>query len=123
MRIVCVEDDVGLRNVVIDTLQYLEPDARINVFASSDDLLSAFDSVDFDLVLLDVRIPGEMNGTALAKHLRDAGYAGVMALMSAFPRPPLDILEPIDCEWLSKPIDLDTLDGLIMKVYAQPPPN
>jgi DNA-binding NtrC family response regulator len=123
MRIICVEDDTGLRNVIVDTLHYLEPNVDIDVFANSDDALRVINLPDTGLVLLDVRIPGRMNGYSLAQHLRQRGYAGVMALMSAFPKPPQVMLEPLDCEWLPKPIDVDTLDRLVGKARSIHPPR
>lgn len=121
MRIICVEDDAGLRNVILDTLHYLEPNAKIDVFANSDDVLPAVNLSDTGLVLLDVRIPGAMNGYSLAQRLRERGYTGVLALMSAFPRPPQPLLEQLDCVWLSKPIDVDTLDRLVGKALSARP--
>ena len=46
MRIICVEDDTGLRNVILDTLHYLEPNVDIDVFANSDDVLPAINLPD-----------------------------------------------------------------------------
>jgi DNA-binding NtrC family response regulator len=122
MRIICVEDDNGLRNVIVDTLHFLDPDANIDVFANSDDVLPAVRLSETSLVLLDVRIPGAMNGYGLAQRLRESGYAGILALMSAFPRPPESFLDQLNCEWLAKPIDVDTLDGLVGKALSSQPP-
>lgn len=118
MRIICVEDDAGLRSVMVETLHYLDPDAQIDIFSNSDDVLPALREQDMYLCLMDVRIPGAMNGFALAQYVRDLGYDGVIALMSAYPRPQGDMLRHLRCEWLSKPIDVDTLDALVQKARS-----
>jgi DNA-binding NtrC family response regulator len=121
MRIIYVEDDGGLRSVVMDTLQYLTPTSQIEVYSNSDDVLRVNTITNLCLVLMDVRLPGSVNGFSLAKHLRSLGYDGIIALMSAYPRPPSGIIEELRCEWFSKPIDVDTLDGLIAKAEGNHP--
>ena len=67
-HVLVVDDDPDIRTVLNDYLAKNE--IRVTAVASGREMLQAFDSEAIDLVLLDVRLPGE-NGMVLARELRE----------------------------------------------------
>ncbi|MBG9390307.1 hybrid sensor histidine kinase/response regulator [Caenimonas aquaedulcis] len=70
-----------------------------------------------DLVLTDVVMPGEMNGLALARHLRDTHPNLPVLLMTGYAEQ-LDAIEKMGFEVLPKPCSADVLSAAIARVSA-----
>jgi DNA-binding response OmpR family regulator len=68
--VLAVDDDPDIRTVLRDYLA--KNDIRVTAVASGREMFEAFESEAIDLVLLDVRMPGE-NGMVLARELRERG--------------------------------------------------
>lgn len=69
MRFIIVEDEKTLNNVLHDYLKESFPDAQVDQFYQGIDALDALRSTTYDVVLLDVMLPG-VDGFAIAKELR-----------------------------------------------------
>ena len=65
--IYCVEDDAGIRELVVYTLQNTGMEAR--GFADGTALFSALRNEKPDLILLDIMLPGE-DGISILRRLR-----------------------------------------------------
>jgi two-component system OmpR family response regulator len=76
-HVLVVDDDPDIRVVLNDYLTKNE--IRVTAVASGQEMLEAFDAEAIDLVLLDVRMPGE-NGMVLARELRERASVPVMLL-------------------------------------------
>jgi two-component system, OmpR family, response regulator len=76
-HVLVVDDDPDIRTVLSDYLA--KNDMRVTAVASGREMLEAFESGAIDLVLLDVRMPGE-NGMLLARELRERASVPVMLL-------------------------------------------
>jgi DNA-binding response OmpR family regulator len=75
--VLVVDDDPDIRTVLNDYLA--KNDIRVTAVASGREMLKAFESEAIDLVLLDVRMPGE-NGMVLTRELRERASVPVMLL-------------------------------------------
>jgi DNA-binding response OmpR family regulator len=75
--VLAVDDDPDIRTVLQDYLA--KNDIRVTAVASGREMFDAFESEAIDLVLLDVRMPGE-NGMVLARELRERASVPVMLL-------------------------------------------
>jgi DNA-binding response OmpR family regulator len=114
LRILCLEDDVELREVMVETFSFLDPDVRVELCATleqSQRLLGG-DVNRFALYLVDIRVPGG-SGIDFAVGLRERGCTSVIALMSAYVRPKRHILESLNCHWLPKPLYAESLLDLL----------
>jgi two-component system OmpR family response regulator len=76
-HVLAVDDDPDIRTVLQDYLA--KNDIRVTAVASGREMFEAFESEAIDLVLLDVRMPGE-NGMVLARELRERASVPVMLL-------------------------------------------
>ncbi len=76
-HVLVVDDDPDIRTVLNDYLA--KNDIRVTAVASGREMLEAFESEAIDLVLLDVRMPGE-NGMVLARELRERASVPVVLL-------------------------------------------
>jgi DNA-binding response OmpR family regulator len=76
-HVLVVDDDPDIRAVLQDYLA--RNDMRVTALASGREMLEVFDTEAIDLVLLDVRMPGE-NGLLLAQTLRERASVPIVLL-------------------------------------------
>jgi CheY-like chemotaxis protein len=105
MRILHLEDDGPLREILAAALKATAPTCEIHQFVNSDDALRyATENVQgVDLFILDVRVPGSMNGLQVAEKLRAIHCPGVIVITSAYRAPDEAVLRELSCEWYPKP--------------------
>jgi len=53
--------------------------------------------------VLDIRVPGSLNGMQVAQKIRDLKCAGTIVVTSAYRPPDRDLLATLSCEWFPKP--------------------
>jgi hypothetical protein len=89
MKILHLEDDGPLREILEVALKATAPTCEIHQFVNSDDALRyATENVQtVDLYILDVRVPGSMNGLQMAEKLRALDCPGVIVITSAYRAP------------------------------------
>ncbi len=76
-RILIVDDDPAVRELVVEYLT--ANDMRASAAASGQEMFRCFDSEAIDLVLLDLRLPGE-DGLQLARSLRERATVPIVLL-------------------------------------------
>jgi two-component system OmpR family response regulator len=76
-HVLVVDDDPDIRNILTEYLARNE--IRVTAVASGREMLETFETEAIDLVLLDVRMPGE-NGMMLTQALRERASVPVMLL-------------------------------------------
>lgn len=76
-HILVVDDDPAIRTLLTEYLG--ENEFRVTAVASGADMLAAFDRDAFDLVVLDLRLPGE-DGLTLARRLRERAPVPIVLL-------------------------------------------
>lgn len=105
LTIVHLEDDHMLREIFKATVEAYDPCIRLKQFVDSDSVMDYISrTVDpIDLFVVDIRVPGTMNGIGVVKTLHDWGYSGLIIITSAFRRPDKNLFDALSCEWASKP--------------------
>ncbi len=105
MRIVHVEDDKLLRDILKRAFQLSNFEIELEQFASGDEALPYIEqcSAGVDLFILDICLPGSLNGMQVAQNLRDLQFPGHIVLTSAYGSPDPDWLASLNLEYLPKP--------------------
>ena len=76
-HILVVDDDPALRNLLLEYLG--DNELRVTAVASGAQMVAAFDAEAIDLVVLDLRLPGE-DGMQLARQLRERAAVPIVLL-------------------------------------------
>ena len=116
-HIVVVDDEPGIRETI---QEYLElHDFRVTAAGGGEELRRAVESHDVDLVLLDIRMPGE-DGLSLARFLRAEKQVGIIMLTAA--GEVVDRIVGLEMgadDYLAKPVDLRELLARIKAVLRR----
>jgi DNA-binding response OmpR family regulator len=108
IRVVHLEDERDLREGMALVMEVEAPQVDLTQFSGSDTLIPYIDSNcgDIDLFILDVRVPGSLNGLQIAEHIRNIGCEAVIVITSAFDAPPVSVQENLRIHYFRKPWDL-----------------
>ena len=116
-HIVVVDDEPGIRETI---QEYLElHDFRVTAAGGGEELRHAIAANDVDLVLLDIRMPGE-DGLSLARFLRADKQVGIIMLTAA--GEVVDRIVGLEMgadDYLAKPVDLRELLARIKAVLRR----
>ncbi len=121
MHILQLEDDNPLREIMKVALVAVMPTVNLKQFENSDDAVKYIEEhvKDIDLFLLDIRVPGSMDGVAVAQKIRELGCEGMIAITSAYRRPDRKKLAELNCQWLAKPWHvMDVIDKLLPQLRS-----
>jgi CheY-like chemotaxis protein len=123
MRILHLEDDGPLRDILAAALKATAPTCEILQFMNSDDALryATENAQGVDLFILDVRVPGSMNGLQVAERLRAIQCPGVIVITSAYRAPDEALLRRLSCEWYPKPWHLFEATTKLMTMAQRKP--
>jgi DNA-binding response OmpR family regulator len=116
MRIFHLEDDGPLREVLKIMITSVSPSDELHQFGDSDSAVRFLDSktIQFDLFILDIRVPGKLDGLGVAEKIRELDYAGMMVITSAFRKPEQGLLERLKCKWYAKPWHLTQIQDILI---------
>jgi two-component system phosphate regulon response regulator OmpR len=116
-HIIVVDDEPGIRETI---QEYLElHDFRVTTAGGGEELRQVIDENDADLVLLDIRMPGE-DGLSLARFLRAEKQVGIIMLTAA--GEVVDRIVGLEMgadDYLAKPVDLRELLARIKAVLRR----
>jgi two-component system phosphate regulon response regulator OmpR len=116
-HIVVVDDEPGIRETI---QEYLElHDFQVTAAGGGEELRQVVDRNDVDLVLLDIRMPGE-DGLSLARFLRAEKEVGIIMLTAA--GEVVDRIVGLEMgadDYLAKPVDLRELLARIKAVLRR----
>jgi two-component system phosphate regulon response regulator OmpR len=119
-HILVADDDARLRSLL---QQFLTRHGfRVTTAADANEALARFDSIAFDLLILDVMMPGE-SGLALTKRLR-AGSEVPILLLTAMGEP-ADRIQGLSSgadDYLVKPFEPDELLLRVRNILRRAPP-
>lgn len=76
-HVLALDDDADIRNILTEYLA--AQDMRVTAVASSPELFSVLESEVVDLILLDLRLPGE-NGLEIARRVREVSRVPIIML-------------------------------------------
>ncbi len=106
MLIVHIEDESLLRDILRRGFKHADVPIDLRQFESADDAMPFIcDHVpEVDLFILDIRLPGTLNGIQIAQRLREMGCPGSIVLTSAYySSPDPNWLKTLKVEYLPKP--------------------
>lgn len=115
MKILLLEDEYSLRISIKEFLEEL--DFEVDCYSNGDEAYDAVYSTRYDVLLLDVNVPG-MNGFELLKSIRDDGVKIPAIFMTSLTQM-RDFEEGYKagcCDYIRKPFDLVELQLRIMQV-------
>jgi hypothetical protein len=124
MNILHLEDDGPLREILAAALRAVEPNCELHQFIKSDDALAYVrqHAQGIDLFIIDIRVPGSMDGLQMAHQVRELRAPGAMVLTSAYRVPDQDVLKKLDCQWYPKPWHIiETSTKLLNLAYGKQP--
>ncbi|MBE0689490.1 MAG: response regulator [Anaerolineae bacterium] len=86
INIVHLEDEIALLEGMRFVLEEIEPEAHVTQFAKSDTILDYIDEHcnEIALFILDIRVPGPVDGLGVARHIRKIGCHAVIIITSAY---------------------------------------
>lgn len=116
MHIVHLEDDAELAEMLRLALVTLEPDLKVKHFQSWDKAAGHIENTwpFIDLFIIDVRLPGSMDGLEVTRKIREMGSTVPVFITSAFEMPDRNILQRLDSTWIAKPWYMMTLTQQIL---------
>jgi DNA-binding response OmpR family regulator len=105
MNILHLEDDGPLREILAAALKAVEPTCEIYQFVDSDKAIQyALNNLQtIDLFILDIRVPGSIDGLEVARRVRGMNCSGAIVLTSAYRAPSPELIKELNCEWFPKP--------------------
>jgi CheY-like chemotaxis protein len=119
LRILIVEDHLGIRRIEIETLNKLG--YAVDGTSRADKALQLLERLPYDLLITDVRLPGELDGIALAHRVREFLIRPKTLVVGAhLERYPREQVKGICDEMLSKPFTLAQLKSRVASLIGLP---
>ena len=114
IRVMVVDDDVVLRRLVTEQVARMGFDS--NATASGEEALAALGQSDFDVVLLDIRMPG-MTGLDTLREVRRMEEPPEVIMLTADTSLPtgIEAMRLGAYDYLTKPATLDEIEAVIRK--------
>jgi len=115
MNILIVDDDPGVRQLLADFI--IELNHRVEVSPSGQDALEEFERENYDLVFLDLQMPG-MDGFEVLKSLKEQSNECEVIIITAFGsvNSAIQALNMGAYAYINKPFDLLELERIIIRV-------
>ncbi len=109
MRILLLEDNLILKESIEEFL--MSQNYIVDGFENSDDAFDAVFSIEYDLLLLDVNVPGEWNGFSLRRELANEGKNIPTIFVTSMSSADALIQGYANgcCDYIKKPFDLTEL--------------
>jgi CheY-like chemotaxis protein len=125
LRVLVVEDESDLAAITVSLLRLYGHEAR--TAADGEAALAVAQAEPPDVVLLDLRLPGALDGYAVARQLRQrqTGRRPVIVVISGFGEPE-DRLRSYECGadmHLTKPVDPEELRALLARLHTANQPR
>lgn len=123
MEFLHLEDHEQLREVLKIALEAADPTLKIIQFEDSDSAIAYIEQHkdEIDLFILDIRVPGKLDGLGVAKRIRELGGKAAIVLNSAYGRPEEKFMVELQCLWMSKPWHLVDAARKLFPLAAQKP--
>ena len=114
LSVLIVDDDINLGDSLADILETTGHD--IKFVSSGNDALSTIKKSEYDVILMDIRIPG-MNGVETLIHIKEQSPLTSVVMITAFAEDELvsQAREEGALDILAKPLDIDKIMGFLKK--------
>lgn len=108
MAVLHLEDDGPLSDIFRLFFKNSAPNITLYQFSNSTDAIEFIKEHldEIKVYILDMRVPGEVDGIGVARKIRELGSKRPIIIMSAFRQPPQEVLNEFDGTWMSKPSHL-----------------
>lgn len=105
VQVLHLEDDIRLREILQVALRAAEPNLVLKQYINSNDAVAYIEqhAHEIDLFILDIRVPGPVDGLEVARKVRALKCEAPIILTSAFQPPSQNVLVELNCEWYPKP--------------------
>jgi DNA-binding NarL/FixJ family response regulator len=103
--VVHLEDDETLQEILKVAFQATDPKVNLKQFINGDDVAAHIkpNVESIDLYVLDIRVPGSIDGLGVARKIREYGSDAPIIMTSAYRAPDREIIDSLSLEWMSKP--------------------
>lgn len=120
MRIAICDDESLYRQQVINAIENTckSLDVLVDAFRNGNVLLNKFKSVSYDLVILDIEMPG-IDGISLAKKLRELSEDVYIVFLTSHIEFALEGYEVNALRYLTKPINHQKLKEILDYIFAK----
>ena len=125
MHIVHLEDTKPLRDILLATMMALRPGCKIKQFINSDETIKYIEENvdDIDIYLLDMRVPGSIDGLGVAEKVKELNGSGLIVMTSAYMSPGKDQLEKLNARWYQKPWQIQDMQDMLRRAEAPRKPG
>jgi CheY-like chemotaxis protein len=125
LRIVHLEDTKPLRDILKATVSTIRPGCEVYQFMTGDETVEFVreNCDDIDLFLLDVRVPGSVDGLGVAEMIRQLNCRGVIVMTSAYMSPGRERLSALNAYWFQKPWQIEDVQEMLRLAAASQPPT
>lgn len=115
LRILIVDDEAGALNALADIFE--DQHCRVTTAASGSEARAAFQSSEFDVALLDIRLP-DCRGIDLLREIRNASDLTRCIMVTASPdaEDAIDALNEGASAYIQKPIEFEAMTQTILSV-------
>ena len=119
-HLLLLEDELPLREIFRITIEMLDRKITLHEFGKADDAVPFIKErwEDINLYVLDIRVPGELDGFGLAKEIRALDKDTPIILTSAFAKPPKTELDEYNIKWMAKPWHLMEIPDKIVPLMS-----
>ncbi|GAB3466538.1 LytTR family DNA-binding domain-containing protein [Streptomonospora sediminis] len=107
-RCLIVDDEAPARSDLRYLLSRFDHVQVVGEASNAEEALLLLESLDYDLVLMDIRMPGG-TGLDIARSLRDSAHPPKIVFTTAFPDYAVDAFDLDAADYLVKPFDADRL--------------
>ncbi len=117
MHIVHLEDTKPLRDILLATMMALRPGCKIKQFINSDEAITYIEENinDIDIYLLDMRVPGSINGLEVAERIQELNGYGLIVMTSAYMSPGKEQLDKLNARWYQKPWQIQDMQDMLKR--------
>ncbi len=118
MRCLIVDDEAPARDELRYLLEQIQGAQVIGAAATAEEAEMLLNAVDYDVVFLDIRMPG-CGGLALAERLAASATRPEIVFTTAYPDHAVDAFELSAADYLLKPFDAERLGRSLEQVAAR----
>ena len=115
MRVLHLEDTKPLRDILKATLTAIRPGCEVEQFIGSDEAIEYIKQHgdEVDIFLLDVRVPGSVDGLGVAEVIKQMGLKGAIVMTSAYMSPGRERLSDLNAHWFQKPWQIQDVQEML----------
>ena len=119
MRALVVDDEPVVRKDLVYTLGRVAPDWRVEEAESAVEALALLQSAQYDVVFLDIRMPG-LDGINAAAVINRLPKRTNVVFVTAYPDYALSAFDVAASDYLLKPVSEERLSDTIRRLNSQP---